>query len=137
MNFVLDCSVTIPWLRDDQPDPYADAVLESLKDRYAYVPVLWSYEVANALVIAQRRNVVSASQAAQFLDQIRDLNILVQTIHDLKHDQTLVALGHTYGLTAYDGAYLKLAMVRGLPLATRDEALKKACLKAGVLLFKP
>lgn len=137
MNFVLDCSVTIPWLRDDHSDPYAEAVLESLENYYAYVPILWSYEVANALVTAQRKNLVSPSQTAQFLDQIRDMNIVVQTIHDLKHDHLLVDLGHSYGLTAYDSAYLKLAMVRGLPMATHDEALKKACKRAGVSLYKP
>lgn len=137
MNFVLDCSVTAPWLEGERADPYSRSVLESLEHRYALVPVLWSYELANALVTAQKRNIIAASQAEHFMEQVRDLNILVQTVHDMKYDQTLVALGHTYGLTAYDGAYLKLAMVRGLPLATRDEALKKACLKAGVLLFKP
>lgn len=137
MNFVLDCSVTIPWLEGESADSYSKSVLESLNDRYAYVPALWGYELANALVTVQKRNVISASQAEQFMEQIRNLNILVQTIHDLKHDQALVNLAHTYNLTAYDSAYLKLAMVRGLPMATHDGALKKACQRAGVPLYRP
>ncbi len=137
MNFVLDCSVTVPWLEGEGADPYSKSVLNSLTDCYAYVPVLWGYELANAIVTVQKRNVISPSQVEQFMEQIRGLNILVYAIHDLKHDQMLVEIGHSYGLTAYDSAYLKLAMVRGLPMATHDEALKKACQRAGVSLYKP
>jgi len=43
-----------------------------------------------------------------------------------------LALEH--GLTAYDAAYLDLAMRRGLPLATADARLRAACRTAGVTL---
>ena len=38
----------------------------------------------------------------------------------------------TYDLSAYDAAYLDLAAVRGLPLATVDDRLRAACARAGV-----
>lgn len=47
----------------------------------------------------------------------------------------LVQCGREFSLTAYDPSYLSLAMVRGLPLATRDNALIGAARKAGVHLF--
>ena len=38
----------------------------------------------------------------------------------------------SYDLTAYDAAYLHLAAIRGLPLATVDDRLRQACSRAGV-----
>jgi predicted nucleic acid-binding protein len=137
MNFVLDCSVTMAWLLEDQADSYTDSVLDSLQKRSALTPVLWSYEVANVLVTAEKKRIVSHSQAARFLELLRNLNISIQALHDLKHDEMLVDVGRAYSLTAYDGAYLKLALNRGLPLATRDAALRQACTKAGVALYRP
>jgi predicted nucleic acid-binding protein len=137
VNFVLDCSVTMCWLLEDQADRYTDSVLDSLKDGSAYVPILWNYELANVLVLTEKRKVVSRLQSLRFLGLLRNLNILIHTLQDLKYEETLVHLGRAYSLTAYDTAYLKLAMTRGLPLATKDQALRQACQKAGVDLYKP
>jgi predicted nucleic acid-binding protein len=38
-----------------------------------------------------------------------------------------------HGLSAYDAAYLELALRRGLPLATRDKELAATMANAGVL----
>jgi predicted nucleic acid-binding protein len=38
-------------------------------------------------------------------------------------------------LSAYDAAYLELALRHGLPLATLDDKLKAASAAAGVLAF--
>ena len=38
----------------------------------------------------------------------------------------------TYDLSAFDAAYLHLAAVRALPLATVDARLRAACAQAGV-----
>ena len=40
----------------------------------------------------------------------------------------------TYDLGAYDAAYLNLAAVRAVPLATIDGRLRAACARAGVEL---
>jgi predicted nucleic acid-binding protein len=44
-------------------------------------------------------------------------------------------LSRKYGLTAYDAAYLDLALERGLPLATLDEDLMRASRTAGIELI--
>ena len=44
-------------------------------------------------------------------------------------------LARVHQLTAYDAAYLELAMRRGLPLATTDAKLKLAAQAVGVPLF--
>ena len=45
------------------------------------------------------------------------------------------ALSRQHGLTTYDAAYLDLAQVSGVPLATLDEDLIRACRKAGIDLI--
>ena len=45
------------------------------------------------------------------------------------------SLCRDYGLTAYDAAYLDLAMREDLPLATFDSRLRRAARKAGVTLL--
>lgn len=46
------------------------------------------------------------------------------------------SLSRDHGLTAYDAAYLDLAHSSGIPLATLDTDLIRACAKAGVELVK-
>ena len=44
----------------------------------------------------------------------------------------ILALARAEGLTAYDATYLELAIRRGLPLQTKDEALIGAAKRSGV-----
>ncbi len=44
----------------------------------------------------------------------------------------VVDIAEDSGLTVYDAAYLELAKRKGLPLASRDGGLNKACRRAGV-----
>jgi len=53
--FVLDCSLTVAWFFEDETDDYAQAVEDSLPSSAAIVPMLWPLEVANALVMGERR----------------------------------------------------------------------------------
>lgn len=45
-------------------------------------------------------------------------------------------LARRYELSAYDAAYLELALRSGLPMATLDHDLEKAAKKAGVKKFQ-
>ena len=49
----------------------------------------------------------------------------------------IVQLAGNHQLTAYDAAYLELAIRRALPLACLDGKLKTAAATAGVVLFSP
>jgi predicted nucleic acid-binding protein len=44
-------------------------------------------------------------------------------------------LARSQGISAYDAAYLELAMRRGLPLATLDGKLEAAARAVGVSIF--
>ena len=45
------------WGFEDEADDYAEAILGRMPDLQAYVPSLWSLEVANALLVGEPANV--------------------------------------------------------------------------------
>ena len=47
-------------------------------------------------------------------------------------DRVVHAVAAAEGLTTYDAAYLELAIRRGLPLLTKDQALIAAAQRTGV-----
>jgi predicted nucleic acid-binding protein len=48
---------------------------------------------------------------------------------------TVLNLARSKALSAYDASYLELATRRGVPLATKDDALAKAAQRMGVTLL--
>jgi hypothetical protein len=61
-DFVLDASVSLGWLIDDPPSPYARRVQQLMIDgARPLVPIHWHLEVANALLTAQRQNFCARS----------------------------------------------------------------------------
>lgn len=135
MRFVLDCSVTMGWCFEDEADEYAEAVLERLAGGTGLVPALWPLEVANVLLGAERRRRVTEAHAARFLELLGQLPIAVADGPEITRMGALLALGRAHGLSAYDAAYLDLALREAVPLATRDAALAAAARKVGVALL--
>ncbi len=66
-EFVLDGSVTMVWGFDDEADDYADAILERMPELQAHVPSLWPLEVANALLVGERRHRITPAETSRFL----------------------------------------------------------------------
>ena len=136
MPFVLDASVALAWSFRDERNAYAHQVLRRLEDDPALVPAVWMLEVANGLLVAERRARFTAADVAQVYGVLADLPIEWSA---LTLDQALgpvLDLARAHGLSAYDAAYLELAMREGLPLATQDEALRAAAQRVGVPLVE-
>ena len=135
--FVLDCSVTMAWCFEDECDQYADAVLGALGKTEAIVPSVWPLEVANVLLVAERRKRLKKADTARFSELLNGLPIVVEWMNSESVLTRVLANGRELGLSSYDAAYLELAMRQGLALASRDKALKVASKKGGVRLFEP
>lgn len=131
-RFVVDNSVVMSWCFHDAGDGYADAVLGRLAGAEALVPAIWPLEVANVLVAAERRGRMNAADSSRFLRLVNDLplNIVAETPERVTGE--ILALSRQTGLSSYDASYLDLAMREGIPLATRDEALRRAAGMVGV-----
>ena len=104
----------------------------------ALVPATWPLEVSNALLVAERRGRLSQVDIVHFLSFLWQLPIEVevkQTGQLPEESLAVLALARLYQLSVYDAAYLHLAKYHNCPLATNDEALRRAAGGAGVPLF--
>ncbi len=126
------------WCFGDEANPYADRVLDelALDDCEAVVPALWTLEVVNVLLVAERKKRLSPAQGRRFLELLAGLPITVEEESLYVRLPELLALGRECGLSAYDASYLELAERRGLALATGDKALRTAVTQREIgLLF--
>lgn len=130
--FVLDCSIAVAWLFDDEASPETDALLDRLKDDGALVPGLWRLELGNVLAHAEQRNRIAAGQIAACLHLLDRLPIVTDAETENRALREILMLARTTNLTTYDAAYLELAMRRNAELATRDKALIRAARGVGV-----
>ena len=124
--FVLDCSVAIAWLFEDESRPEIDVLLEQLKNSEALVPNLWHLEVGNVLIQAEKRGRITEAQIAVRLKLLATLPIMTDGETSPRAFREILTLARSHELTTYDAAYLELAMRHGLPLATQDNALVRA-----------
>lgn len=136
-TFVLDGSITLAWLFEDEADAYAEAVEDSLIEASAVVPSLWHLEIANGALIGERRKRTTEAKVTQFLSLLNSLSITADEETAAKAWQETLQLARTHKLSAYDAAYLELAIRRSLPLATLDEDLTAAAAAVGVKVYKP
>jgi predicted nucleic acid-binding protein len=131
-DLVLDASLALQWFLEDEADRnYSLAVLASLSEKHALVPMLWFYEVGNGLLMAYRRKRIALDQIDGFLMRLKALPIQAaqQTPAEILE---LPALAQVRGLTNYDAAYLAVAKRFGVPLATTDKDLRSAAAFVGV-----
>lgn len=135
MTWVLDASAALAWVFERTDASEAARALEHL-DRLtleeAIVPELWHLEIANALLVAQRRAVISTARAHGFLSRLDALPIGTHPATFADRRERLFDLGREHGLSAYDATYLELALQTGAALATFDRRLAGAAARAGV-----
>jgi predicted nucleic acid-binding protein len=131
-GFVLDASVTMAWCFADEATSATWALLDRVKVEGATVPALWPLEVGNILAQAERRQRTTPARISQFLELMRTLPIQIDEETSGRAWREILALARTEGLTTYDAAYLELALRCGLPLATKDKALREAAERSGI-----
>jgi predicted nucleic acid-binding protein len=138
MRFVLDASVALAWFVDHPVAPYATRVRQLLATgSHAVVPALWHLEMANGFAGAERRAVLTPADADLCLVQVEHLlGRAIESDTELVHVRGACATARTYGLSAYDAAYLDTARRSGLPLATMDQLLRAAAVRAGVQMVR-
>lgn len=135
MSFVLDSSAILATLLPDEKSAAADSIAELLVSSSAQVPAIWPLEVRNALLVALRARRLGIRDFEERIALLNELPIEV----DFGADHAVLArtmdIAHRQDLSAYDAAYVELAGRLGIPLATFDARLRKACkaLKLGVM----
>jgi len=133
-TFVMDSSSALALLLPDEKSGADAAALRKLLDAQTvlHVPAHWMTEVANGLLMAERRRRISQMELGELLDIALSMNVETDNDAETITVRETVGLGRQHGLTFYDAAYLELAMRRGMKLATLDAALRKAAAVSGI-----
>jgi predicted nucleic acid-binding protein len=99
------------------------------------VPALWPIEITNALLVAERRKRVRESAIRRFIELLEGLTVVVASQSVTESVSNILSLAREYSLSAYDAAYLHVALRHSAPLATLDNSLQKAGRNAGIEIF--
>jgi predicted nucleic acid-binding protein len=132
VSIVIDASITLPWYFDDEASAATEAVLDRVVAEGAIVPAHWKLEIADGFRTGLRRGRIEPAYRDASLGDLDALPIEIDSETALQAWSATLRLADLHGLTPYDAAYLELALRRGLPLATLDGALQKACQQAGI-----
>ena len=134
-RIVLDASVAVAWCFEDESTRFTEGVLDLLAAGTEVVtPAIWPFEVANALLVAERRKRITLAQVTALLQRMAGLRISVDPIHPGTAFNQILSLARQSDLSEYDAAYVELALREALPLATLDDKLRRAATRVGITL---
>jgi predicted nucleic acid-binding protein len=91
------------------------------KDPVWIVPVLWRYEFQNILATAIRAKQIKPEQALDIWEKVSKILIENECEPSASKVIDLVA---QYGITAYDGQFIAVALEMGIPCVTEDRELQ-------------
>ncbi len=133
IGFVVDASILASFALADERQPRALAVVERLRSETALAPCLLFFEIRNVLLVSERRHRLALEETEELLQIIARLPIAIDFDCD---ERRLMPLARKHRLTAYDAAYLELALREGAALATLDAELERAARAEGVAIVE-
>ncbi len=92
------------------------------KDPVWIVPVLWRYEFQNILASALKAKQIKPEQALNIWERVS--NILIENEYEPSASK-VINLVTQYGITAYDGQFIAVALEMGIPCVTEDRELQE------------
>jgi len=128
----VDASIAVVWFLPDEVSHIADEALRRLNHGIAVVPDLFWHEMRNVLMISYRRQRLSLEEVWRSMRRLEQLRI---TTSPVANNTLILTLAERHALTAYDAAYLALAVEQDLPLATLDRKLSEAARRERVPLL--
>ena len=134
MAFIVDASVAAGWLLPDERTEIADALAMRMQTENAVAPDLFWHEARSLLVTAVRRTRIPEAAVYISLERLAMIPLRSAGASD---GVTVARLAIKHGLSAYDAAYLDLALREHLPLATLDKKLAAGARAEGVIVLGP
>ncbi|MCX7114407.1 MAG: type II toxin-antitoxin system VapC family toxin [Gammaproteobacteria bacterium] len=138
MKLVLDASMALAWIFERQKTDEiecANRALQELANMDTLVPALWHIEISNALLVGERRSIVTEAQVLNYLSTLSDLPIVTDNELISTRRDGVMSLARQHKLSAYDAVYLDLALRHHAVLATFDGKLSTAMQDAGGSVF--
>ncbi|MDP1736245.1 MAG: type II toxin-antitoxin system VapC family toxin [Caulobacter sp.] len=133
---VVDACFVAALLTREDHSGFARERFQAFDDRDFAAPALICWEVANILWKKTRRGELNAADRDAMLDSFDELMIGMEGATP-SQTRRLLILSDSHGLTAYDAAYLELALRREADLATLDADLAEAARAEGLTVHSP
>lgn len=129
-RFVIDASATLAWLFSE-PDAL-HRLRPLLADAELVAPWLWRLEVANSLLVRERRKLITLAESIRMFSLLDEWDIDIIGEPENRSIAALAQTARPHQLSSYDAVYLDLAVRLGLPLCSLDRNLLNAALAMGV-----
>ena len=125
--------MAIAWVHPGQANEDSNAWLAHIANGAGLIePSLWPLELANALLVLQRRRKITAGERGEALTLLAAIPAVIDHADSERALKELSALAFAEGLSVYDAAYLDLSMRLKLPLACKDGPLSTAAARRRV-----
>ena len=130
-SIVMDASVIASWFFYDEAHGIHARLLDHIDKLKIHVPSIFEHEFMNILLMAEKRGRLNHETQKNILAIVSHypLSIEPSTVMLIVKINVL-EMARTYHLTAYDAAYLELAISLGkVPLITYDKSLLQTAKK--------
>ena len=122
------------WCLNEEAAETSSKLLKSIIKNEIVVPGLWAYEVTNTLTISVRRNKLTVAETYGLIKDIQLLPIEFDkpTTENLS---SIFNIANEHNLSAYDAAYIELALRTNTQIASFDKEIIKVSERLGIKIF--
>ncbi|MFH0975330.1 MAG: type II toxin-antitoxin system VapC family toxin [Spirochaetota bacterium] len=133
MKFVIDCSFSSALFLPDEKSDSIRTFFINLKDSdQIYIPLLWWYESINVLNVSLKRKRLNFNAISKIIELFDKMPIETDISYGSHYSKNIFELTQLYKISAYDAAYIELAVRKKAKLMTLDKDLIKASEIVGV-----
>jgi predicted nucleic acid-binding protein len=132
---VVDASFLLACLLEEPHTVFSRRVLGLVEADRLIAPTLLHWEMANVLSRKVKRSEADDAQAIRATALLDGL--AVELVPPSEEVDELIALAIDEDLSGYDAAYLRLALAQEAALATNDQDLTRAAVRAGLVVHSP
>lgn len=132
---VIDASATAPLILDDEAADIIPEVSEAIAQGTCIAPGNWPWEMANIIWKTLRAKRVKEPEVGSICLALKTFAVAIDQESTGAALERTLDLAIAHNLTAYDAAYLELAVRRKAGLASLDTDLRKAALAEGVKVY--
>lgn len=139
-RFILDASVALSWYFEDSKSIYAEAVLRHIEEStlevpLVIVPYIWKCEIVHALIKAKRNKRITNEKVVLSIQELDRIACDVDTTTNMRACTSIFTIANDQLLGFNDAAYIELALVEKLPIATLDRAIIRVARSFNIPLF--
>ena len=132
---VLDASLMVARILREPHDGVDQDLFTLLDNSQIVVPSHWPIEIANALRTNIRRGRIAQSDVQAIVGFLANFQLTVSAPIQLDEIEALTVFALTQRLTAYDAAYVRMAVEHGARLATVDADMRATAQRLNIPLL--